>query len=268
LNALIGPSGANGAPGAQGPQGVPGTNGTNGLNALINTTTEPAGANCANGGTKIETGLDANENGVLDGGEVNASQTKYVCDGYGVGSSGGIVQFSNMEVYSTPGTYTWTCPAGVTKVMVELWGAGGGGYSFGGQGGGYGKAIVNVNPGSIYQVTCGLGGCTLLNTTPCPYSASPGGYSSFSNIIAFGGNAGISGGGGNLTNKGTSNAPFSINGAKGLSYGGNIQLGGGAFGISPAPYNTNGYNPAGGGAGAPNCGMSTCGGNGRVIIYY
>lgn len=55
--------------------------GTDGLNALIKTTTESAGTNCAAGGTKIETGLDANRNGMLDGGEINASQTKYVCNG-------------------------------------------------------------------------------------------------------------------------------------------------------------------------------------------
>ena len=64
-----------------GAMGAAGTNGTNGLNALIKTTTEAAGANCANGGTKIETGLDANSNGVLDAGEVNTSQTQYVCNG-------------------------------------------------------------------------------------------------------------------------------------------------------------------------------------------
>jgi hypothetical protein len=74
---LTGPSGASG------PQGIAGTNGTNGLNALIKTTSEPAGSNCANGGTKIETGLDADGNGTLDAGEVNASQTSYVCDGGG-----------------------------------------------------------------------------------------------------------------------------------------------------------------------------------------
>ena len=70
--------------GPQGPQGVAGTNGTNGIdgkNALVNTTTEPAGANCFNGGTKIEYGLDANNNGTLDAGEVNATLTKYVCNG-------------------------------------------------------------------------------------------------------------------------------------------------------------------------------------------
>lgn len=78
-----GASGAVGAVGPQGIQGVAGTNGTNGLNALVKTTVEPAGANCVAGGTKVETGLDANNNGVLDLGEINAAQTTYVCNGAG-----------------------------------------------------------------------------------------------------------------------------------------------------------------------------------------
>ena len=49
--------------------------------SLINTTSEPAGTNCANGGTKIEVGLDANNNSELDSNEVNNSLTKYVCNG-------------------------------------------------------------------------------------------------------------------------------------------------------------------------------------------
>ena len=31
------------------------------------------------------------------------------------------------QTYSTAGTYQWTCPAGVTSVQVQCWGAGGGG---------------------------------------------------------------------------------------------------------------------------------------------
>jgi hypothetical protein len=85
---LIGLIGATGATGPQGPEGLVGVQGSvgstgptgnNGYNALINTSTEPAGANCTYGGTKIETGLDANSNGVLDAGEINATSTKYVC---------------------------------------------------------------------------------------------------------------------------------------------------------------------------------------------
>jgi hypothetical protein len=87
---LLGATGATGPQGPiglTGPSGAQGIAGTNGLNALIKTTTEAAGANCTNGGTKIETGLDANGNGVLDVNEINASLTNYVCNG-AVGATG------------------------------------------------------------------------------------------------------------------------------------------------------------------------------------
>jgi hypothetical protein len=84
-----------------GPQGTPGENGINGQNSLVKTTTEPSGANCANGGIKIETGLDVNGNGVLDVSEVNASQTKYVCNGAESANSINPIQTGN-----TNGNYT------------------------------------------------------------------------------------------------------------------------------------------------------------------
>ena len=83
-NGSQGPIGATGATGPAGPQGVQGTagtNGTNGKNTLVKTTTISAGINCANGGTKIEFGLDNNSNNVLDVSEINASLTQYVCNG-------------------------------------------------------------------------------------------------------------------------------------------------------------------------------------------
>jgi hypothetical protein len=67
--------------GTPGPAGQDGDDGENGKTALVNTTAEPAGINCTTGGIKIEAGLDANANGVLDANEINASQTKYVCNG-------------------------------------------------------------------------------------------------------------------------------------------------------------------------------------------
>ena len=88
---LTGATGQTGAIGSTGPQGPIGLTGSNGLNALIKTTTEPAGVNCTNGGTKIETGLDANSNGILDISEVNATQTKFVCNGLnGTAGSGSL----------------------------------------------------------------------------------------------------------------------------------------------------------------------------------
>jgi hypothetical protein len=48
-------------------------------NALTRRDAEPAGANCAHGGTAIRAGTDRNNNDVLDDGEVDS--TEYVCDG-------------------------------------------------------------------------------------------------------------------------------------------------------------------------------------------
>lgn len=63
--------------------GSNGVDGTNGKTTLTQTTKEPAGANCTYGGTKFETGIDANNNGTLESNEVTTTQTKYVCDGAG-----------------------------------------------------------------------------------------------------------------------------------------------------------------------------------------
>jgi hypothetical protein len=77
---------------------------------------------------------------------------------------------------------TWTCPTGITQIMVQLWGgaggagANGGFYApcgtcgqngscswqlgcggFGGEGG-YNRALINVNPGTVYTIQIGSGG--------------------------------------------------------------------------------------------------------------
>ena len=48
------------------------SNGGDGQNALIQTTDEPSGINCATGGTKIEGGIDVNGNDTLDIDEINS----------------------------------------------------------------------------------------------------------------------------------------------------------------------------------------------------
>lgn len=77
--ACTGDKGADGMNGANGANGSNGANGTNGTSSLVNVTAEPAGANCANGGERIDTGVDANGNGVLDASEI--TNTSYVCNG-------------------------------------------------------------------------------------------------------------------------------------------------------------------------------------------
>ena len=92
IQGLTGAQGIQGLPGTNGTNGAVGANGTNGLTALVKTTAELAGANCATGGTKVETGLDVNNNGILDAGEVNSVQTTYVCNGAGGSLSNGNAQ--------------------------------------------------------------------------------------------------------------------------------------------------------------------------------
>ncbi|MES2285245.1 MAG: hypothetical protein V4547_06110 [Bacteroidota bacterium] len=82
--------------------------------------------------------------------------------------------------YTTPGTYSWTCPAGVTSVcVVAVGGGGGGGYQWssgGGGGGGLGwKNNITVVPGNVYTVVVGVGGSVQANA----YNAGTEGGNSY-----------------------------------------------------------------------------------------
>ncbi len=78
-------------------------------------------------------------------------------------------QFQNEKLfkYST----TWVVPAGVTRIMAEVWGGGAGGpiYDYGGSGnttliangggaGGYARGFMPVTPGSSLTLVVGIGG--------------------------------------------------------------------------------------------------------------
>ncbi len=72
-------NGPAGTPGVGGATGSMGGIGPAGFNALVAMIDEPAGANCANGGKKLSSGLDSNGNGMLDPAEITSSS--YVCNG-------------------------------------------------------------------------------------------------------------------------------------------------------------------------------------------
>ncbi len=93
-----------------GSTGPAGDTGPSGSTALTETTTEPPGSNCPNGGIKIEVGIDANGNGVLDASEVVAANTKYVCNGTGTNS---LVKTVDEPAGSN-------CPFGGTKIETGL----------------------------------------------------------------------------------------------------------------------------------------------------
>lgn len=158
---------------------------------------------------------------------------------------------SSVTYSGTPGTFTWTAPAGVTKVSVVAVGGGGaGGQNGGGGGGGGALAYVNnftVTPGNTYSVVTGAGG-TLTGGV-----GNAGGASSFntSTVIANGGGGGgtygsPTGGAGGTVGAGTGFA----GGAGGAGQGTNVGGGGGGAG---------GYTAAGGAGGTGNTSSATAG---------
>lgn len=128
--------------------------------------------------------------------------------------------FNSPITFSTPGTYSWTVPPGVTNICIEAWGGGGRGGSGlsngqpggGGGGGGYAYQCFTVIPGTTYNVIVGAGGTVGIGT---------GGSSSFGTLITVnGGLVGITGttttiGAGG--SGGTSNATYNITGIAGGS---------------------------------------------------
>lgn len=177
---------------------------------------------------------------------------------------------------STGGSYTWTCPAGVTQAYVECWGggagAGGGNGSKGGEGGGGGsysaEAAYAVVPGTVYTYVVGDGGDG--GTTGNP--GVNGGDSYFDpsaplgfGVYAYGGTAGsgfIGGNGGIASGN-------SITFAGGNGGGDNTQSTGGCGGgssASPAGAGLNGSKStsstgASGGASGTDRGGGGAGGN-------
>jgi len=100
--------------------------------------------------------------------------------------------------FAVAGTYTWTCPSGVTTITVQCRGGGGGGggvattagaASGGGAGGAYTSTTYTVVPGTSYTGTVGAAGAGGLNTGT---NGNIGGNSNFDgiNIVAVGGPGG------------------------------------------------------------------------------
>lgn len=110
------------------------------------------------------------------------------------------------QTYTVPGLYTFTVPASVTSVTIEVvggGGSGGGNGGGGGGGGGYAKGSYNVIPGATLAVQVGAGGSSSAGTSSVSglISATGGANGvSVSNPNIGGGGAGGTGTGGNIAN--------------------------------------------------------------------
>jgi len=184
--------------------------------------------------------------------------------------------FSNMTVFTSPGTFT--TPATTTKIKVTVVGGGGGGGT--GTGGGGGGAAIYVGPvtaSTPYAVTIGAS----------VSAGVAGNTSSFASLAsATGGGAGqpagtaptnqpgAAGGAGAtgtllFTGDSTMTSSTSVSGLKGS--GGSSFMGGGGAGGANAPGNASGSsggNYGGGGGAGGTAGAGGGGAAGVVIVEY
>lgn len=127
--------------------------------------------------------------------------------------------FSNIQVFSSAGSSTFTVQAGVTQIYAIVTGGGGGGSQcagtnsssdMSGAGGGAGGTSIGIyptSPGEVLQITVGSGGATQQN----------GASSSVGSLVGATGGQGAS----------FQSAATSAGGECGYGYGGQINLAGG-----------------------------------------
>ena len=163
--------------------------------------------------------------------------------------------------YTYDSSTTWTCPANVTAVQVECWGAGGAGgsgskpvngnaFGGGGAGGAYTKKnTVPVTPGSSYTITIGAGGVSALSPS---LTTVPGGdtwFGSATNCLAKGGAGGQS-----VISPGSGIVGSGGSGSSAGSVGDVVYAGGSGLAGQASPINT-------GGGGGGSAGTSSAGTN-------
>jgi len=129
-------------------------------------------------------------------------------------------------VHNITSSGTWTVPAGVTTIEVEVWAGGSGSWASitgfaggGGSGGGYArKRMIGVTPGAVATVVIGAGGTAGVSGTTAP---GAGGASSF----VLGGTT-ISATGGVVNPLGNVSTP-TLGNLAGVGSGGDLNLYGG-----------------------------------------
>jgi hypothetical protein len=189
--------------------------------------------------------------------------------------------FSNMVVFSTAGTSTWSVPAGVTKVKVTVVGGGGGGNTGGGGGGGGSaiQVITGLTPTSSISYTVGAAGSA---GNGAAGSGGAGGTSSFGpansiTLTATGGSGAVAGAGGagagGVGSGGTAGFSLLIGGSAGQAQGGSSAAingyaggssifgggGGGSGGSAGRAY---------GGGGSSTSSVGNAGASGVIVIEY
>tara|TARA_Y100001970_G_C14253641_1_gene873543 strand:- start:2767 stop:5661 length:2895 start_codon:yes stop_codon:yes gene_type:complete len=163
---------------------------------------------------------------------------------------------TGQQAFTTPGTYSWTCPVGVTSVSVVCVGAGGTGGAYGASGGSLAyKNNITVTPGQSYSIVVGN---TNTQITGHPYSYTAESSSAFG-TVASGGEGGYSG---------TASSTFKTIGSN-YDGGGRGGLGSGDSNVDGTGYRegagggAGGYSGDGGNAGKADCSGTTAVSDGK-----
>jgi len=189
-----------------------------------------------------------------------------------VGPAGG---FTNVVSFEAAGSTNWVVPAGVYKIMVEAWGGGQGGAkqgnsaSKGGDGGSYGKALLNVTPGDTIVVLIGAGGLGVQYPGPDSTTGAPGGRTSVAKL----------GGGYGLVQNSIGQDPFAVSGGtlvesilgERMPGAALYEKGGSApnGGFGGTQFSTTAGFPGGGGWGSSSSSTSgQAGARGKALIWY
>jgi len=116
-----GADGADGKDGANGKDGKDGVNGANGKNSLTSTTTLPVSSDHPNGASEIKTGLDTNNNGVLDASEVtNTTIVENGANGQDGAKGDQGNQGTKGDTGELPKQPEYLCPAGDTDPQCGI----------------------------------------------------------------------------------------------------------------------------------------------------
>jgi len=174
------------------------------------------------------------------------------------------------HTYTSPGTYLFTPPNGVTSISVLVVGGGGSGGKGTNAAGGGGLAYLNnktVIPGQSYAIVVGEGGAATTGAGTRDQAGNDGGNSSAFGITAGGGKGGQQGtpaygtdgvfGGGGLGGEASGAYTAGYTGGRG---GGHSGVGDNTGGGSSAGYSSNGKN--GGSASRNSAGQAGAGGSG------
>ena len=182
--------------------------------------------------------------------------------GTGASSSGFEAGLASVQVFTSSGT--WTRPSGITKVIMEVQGAGGsgsaGGYYNNGSAGGYAKKLLDVSSISTSTITVGAGGAAKSANTGAGNAGGDSSWADGTNTIT--GSGGLAGSGSvntGVVGGAASGGDINIPGGRGsmINYGaGDSMFGYGDVeqtvdGVGYGSGGSYGYTTYAGGAGAP-----------------